>query len=187
MNEDEKEWILAAQAGDTHAFGQLVERYQERMMAVVGRIVRDHDLARDACQQAWIKAWKKLKSFKGDSAFYTWMYRIATHASLDLLRRNKRRGEVAYLEEWEAPRAPEGERPHLERPDQELHRQEFRDAFDAALGELSPLHRSTLVLREIEGLSYQEIAEIMGCRTGTVMSRLFHARQHMQQMLEKWK
>lgn len=178
---------MAAQGGDTHAFGMLVERYQERVMAVVSRMIRDHGQAQDACQQAWIKGWKKLKSFQGDSAFYSWMYRIATHTSLDLLRKRKRQAEVEYLDEWNAPVENEGPLAAGSRPDQELQNREVQETFERALGELSPVHRTTLVLREIEGLSYQEIAEIMECRTGTVMSRLYHARQQMQHYLEKVK
>ena len=162
--------VASAARGDERAFEALVRRYQARTLAIAIGIVRDADDARDVCQEAWIKVHRALPSFDGRSRFFTWLYRIVTNLAIDFLRRHRKTSELD-----EATMAAD------ERSDPARRlaaRQEGR-LVCAALDAMSPLHRSTLVLREVEGLSYAEIAETLGCPIGTVMSRLFHARQKL--------
>ena len=181
----EAQWLARARKGDPDAFGEFFNVYHARLFAVISRVVSNPDDARDITQRSWVKAWQKLDTFKGDSSFYTWLCRIATFTALDHLRSRKRRGEVEYLDELDA--ASEGgqvaARPG-DRPDRAMQKTEVREKFEAALHQLSDKHRAALILREVEGLSYEEIAETMGCRIGTVMSRIFNARKQIQQYLK---
>ncbi len=179
-------WIREAQAGDEAAFGELVRRFNSRVYAVVYRMVSNEPDARDLTQQAWVKAWQRLGSFQSDAQFFTWLYRIAVNATLDHLRQRKRLREVSVddVPPGEEPRETEWPVVTEETPARELARSEFRAAFERALQTLSPDHRAALVLRELEGRSYQEIADTLGCRVGTVMSRLFYARRQLQTQLK---
>ena len=142
-------------------------------------------------QHAFLKAYKNLKSFKGQSSFYTWLYRILFNLSIDLSRKAYRRSEFQVDENvsLEAISKSAGGDPHtymghIVAPDEAFERGEMQEAFGKALGELSPEHRAVLMLREVEGLSYLEISETVGCTKGTVMSRLHHARKKMQESLK---
>ncbi|MFT5122453.1 MAG: RNA polymerase sigma-70 factor (ECF subfamily) [Kiritimatiellia bacterium] len=181
-----QEWVKLSQAGDEAAFGKLVVSLHERLYAVLYRIVGNADDARELEQQTWIKVWNKLHTFKGESAFYTWVYRVATYTALDFLRKRKRRPEMELLEEMDLKARTVQELPPSarSRPDREMQRAELRQAFDHALAKLSDKHRTALVLREVDGLSYEEIADVMECRIGTVMSRIFNARKAMQEHLK---
>ena len=175
-------WVRQAQGGDQEAFGELVKAHHVRVLNLAARFVNHGDEAQDLAQQAWIKAWSRLHTFEGKSEFFTWMYRLVTFVCLDHLRRTKRKAEVAIPENVE-PIPDIGAEPapsHQTRPDREALHAETREAFNAALARLSPDHRAALVLREVEGLSYEEIARVMKCRLGTVMSRLFYARKQVQ-------
>ncbi len=178
-------WVRKAQSGDQDAFGELVRAYHARVLGLAARFVNHGDEAQDLAQQAWIKAWNRLHTFEGKSEFFTWMYRLVTFVCLDHLRRSKRRAEVAIPENLEpTPEIGAEPAPSLRtRPDSEALHAETREAFHAALGQLSPEHRAALVLREVEGLSYEEIAQVMKCRIGTVMSRLFYARKQLQVLM----
>jgi RNA polymerase sigma-70 factor (ECF subfamily) len=183
-------WVARAAAGDEEAFGQVVQAYYSRVYAAVYQVVRHADDARDLTQAAWVKAWRQLGSYRGDARFYTWIYRIAVNTALDFLRRRKRRPEVSY----DAPRPGADEpstdldrRDELADPDTPAdvaQRREVNEAFARALETLSPEHRAVVVLREVEGMSYDEIAVVLKIRKGTVMSRLFYARRALQQALE---
>jgi RNA polymerase sigma-70 factor, ECF subfamily len=178
-------WLARARKGDPDAFGEFFNVYHARLHAVVSRIVINADDARDIAQRSWVKAWQKLDSFKGDSSFYTWLCRIATFTALDHLRSRKRRGEVEYLDELGD--ASEGRNVSAragDRPDRAMQKTEIRERFEAALVHLSDKHRTALILREVEGLSYADIARAMECRIGTVMSRIFNARKIIQQHLK---
>ena len=174
--------MARARTGDEDAFGELVKIYHQRVFSVAYRFVRNEDEANDMTQQAWIKAWNKLDGFKGQSEFFTWMYRVVSFVCLDHLRKKRRRGEMEYLDEVEAHEETGAERAAstVSRPDHELERREIREQFEAALNRISPDQRIALTLREVDGLSYEEIASVMNCRKGTVMSRIFYARKNLQ-------
>ncbi len=169
-----------ARQGDEEAFGLLVQRYHDRLMGLLMRTARDPLLAQELAQQTWIKVWKSLPRFKGRSSFFTWLYSIAVRTALDHFRRVKRRNEFEYMDEVEAPGAEDSRR----RPDREMMNSEIQQEFDRALQRLPEKLRMVLVLRELEGLSYKEIAKVMKCREGTVMSRLYNARKQMQLFLK---
>jgi RNA polymerase sigma-70 factor (ECF subfamily) len=165
---------MAAKRGDADAFRRLVERYQRRVFGVALGILASPEDAHDACQEAFLRAYRCLSSFGEDSAFYTWLYRIVVNTCLDELRR--RRPGASALDD-SIPSLEPGPAEHVEAG-------ELRAGIAQALGQLSVAHRTALVLREIEGLSYDEIADRVGCPMGTVMSRLFHARRRLQTILE---
>lgn len=179
-------WVSRAQAGDEDAFGELVKTFHGRVFGVIYRMVKDAEDARELAQQTWVKAWQRLGSYKGDAQFFTWVYRIAVNTVLDEGRRAARRKEVSLDEEpgREPQAAVEWQGPDDGRPDRQLEREEIRKAFEAALDGLSAEHRVALILREVEGLSYREIAQAMKCRTGTVMSRIFYARRYVQERMK---
>lgn len=181
-----RQLVQRARGGDEEAFGELVKTYHQRVYGLAYGLVGNADDARDLAQLTWVRAWSRLGSFKGESGFFTWVYRIASNASLDFLRSRARRREEELLEGVDPATDPKVERAPSEtsRPDRETERAEVRRVFEEALGSLSPEHRLALTLREVEGLSYDEIAKAMGCRKGTVMSRLFYARQAMQEKMK---
>jgi RNA polymerase sigma-70 factor (ECF subfamily) len=182
------EVIDAIRAGDRNAFRVLVERYQARAFRLALRILRDEDAARDAVQDAFVKAYNNLAKFEKRSAFFTWLYRLVKNQCLDMLRRDRSDRVV----EWEEGSLAEAEAsdaatPEVEGvaygPASETLRGQLREKIDAAIAKLPEGARETLILREVEGLSYQEIAEAQGIPKGTVMSRLFYARKQMQKLL----
>jgi len=179
--------VQKAQGGDEAAFGELMQAYHQRVYGVLVGMVRNADDARDLSQLAWIKVWNKLHTFKGDADFYTWLYRVTTYVGLDFIRKRNRKREVDLLDEMQPDRSADSNvAPSvMSRPDHAAQKGEIRDVFDAALETLSPEHRTTLLLREVEGLSYDEIAKVMKCRRGTVMSRIFYARKSMQEKLKE--
>jgi len=178
-----------AKAGDETAFGELVKMYHHQIHALAFRYVNHAEDARELAQMVWIKAWTKLGSFQGKSRFFTWLYRIAVFVCIDYLRKRKRQGEVAFLDDMEPNRVIGSEPPPSvqSRPDRLAQKGEIQERFNEALESLSPEHRMTLVLREVEGHAYDEIAEIMKCRKGTVMSRLHYARQALQEKMKDLK
>jgi RNA polymerase sigma-70 factor (ECF subfamily) len=182
--EDER-WVAAARAGDTKAFGRLVERYQRRVYALSFGILRQREDAWDVAQEAFVKAYRNLDRFAGEAAFYTWLYRIAYNLSLDVLRSRGRR-ELVGLDEHNPAleQAIRDEaRPDDAPPNELFARRETARAVQKAMERLSEKHRAIIVLREVEGLSYEEMAEVLGISKGTVMSRLFHARKNLQALL----
>ncbi|MCK6547833.1 sigma-70 family RNA polymerase sigma factor [Myxococcota bacterium] len=178
------QWVEAARKGDRQAFGKLVERYQRRVYAMAFGILRNREDAWDVAQEAFVKAYRNLDRFEGTSAFYTWLYRIAYNLSIDTLRDKHRRDQVGLDETKKVEEAldAEGTR-ETHNPGEVADRRELAAVIQAALAKLSEKHRAIIVLREIEGLSYEEMAEVLGISKGTVMSRLFHARQNLQALL----
>jgi RNA polymerase sigma-70 factor (ECF subfamily) len=183
---DDRDLVEAAQRGDRDAFKTLFERYHRRAYALAFGVLRHQDDALDVVQDAFIKAHKYLDKFEGTSSFYTWLYRIVMNLCIDHLRKHRRGKPVeldeAKLEEGAAddtllPRILGGN------PGRALADKEIRARIDQALGELSENHRTVIVMRELDGLSYEEMATAMGCSKGTIMSRLFHARKNMQRRL----
>lgn len=179
--------VRKAQAGDEAAFGELMQAYHQRVYGILIGMVRHADDARDLSQLAWIKVWNKLPTFRGQADFYTWLYRVTTFVGLDFIRKRNRKREVDLLDEMRPERDPDSEVPPsvVSRPDRAAQQNEVREVFDAALATLSPEHRTALMLREVEGLSYDEIARVMKCRRGTVMSRIFYARKSIQEQLKE--
>jgi RNA polymerase sigma-70 factor, ECF subfamily len=182
--EQDRVLIESAQSGDKLAFKQLVQRHQRRAFAIALGLLRDEQDAREVVQEAFLRVHRGLDSFQGGSSFFTWLYRIVTNLSIDLIRKPSRR--EAELDETRA--IDEADIPLLSRIDgadplDVLRRAEIRNKLEAALDALPPYHRGVIVMREVEGMSYEEMAEAMGVSKGTIMSRLFHARQKLQRSL----
>jgi RNA polymerase sigma-70 factor, ECF subfamily len=186
---DDLELVDRARAGDEEAFRALFERYHRRAYSLAVGVVRNRDDALDVVQDAFIKAHRHIGKFEGNSTFYTWLYRIVMNLAIDHIRRTKRGRSVDYddtLGHSESDSVGEDSLlPRIldENPGKSLVRKEMREHIGVALAELSDNHRAVLVMRELEGLSYEEMAEAMGCSKGTIMSRLFHARKNMQKRL----
>jgi RNA polymerase sigma-70 factor (ECF subfamily) len=176
--------------GDKGAFRVIFERYNRRAFALAVGVVHNPDEALDVVQEAFLRAHRHLDSFEGSSSLYTWLYRIVMNVAIDHLRKQNRAptvdydDAVAHLEDV-APADVAQLVPQLLRgnPAREVARREIREKIDEALAKLSPNHRAVLVMREIDGLSYEEMAKVMKCSKGTIMSRLFHARRYMQKHL----
>ena len=184
---DDHDLVVAARAGDRAAFKTLFERYHRRAYALAFGVVRHQEDALDVVQDAFIKAHKYLDKFEGNSSFYTWLYRIVMNLAIDHLRKH-RRVKPVELDEARVMTEDGVESSLLPRilggnPGRALLDKQIRARIDQALDELSENHRSVLVMRELEGLSYEEMAATMGCSKGTIMSRLFHARKNMQRRL----
>lgn len=186
--EEDRGLIARAQQGDVAAFRQLVERHQRRAFAIALSLVRDENDARELVQDAFLRVYRGLNSFQGGSSFFTWLYRIITNLSIDLIRKPGR--QLADIDEtrFESDESQEAEFPLLSRvdgsdPADVVRRREIAGRLQAALDALPPYHRGVIVMREIEGLSYEEMATAMGVSKGTIMSRLFHARQKLQKAL----
>lgn len=182
----EEDLIHRAQEGNRKAFGLLVDRYYEMVYAVVYGVLHHHEAARDVTQEVFLKVFREISKFEQKSKFKTWLYRIAVNRAIDQQRRERYEISLERSQEEEG----EEEKPPLEMPDKaagprELASQEEMKAeMEKALRELSADHRAVLVLREWEGLSYEEIAEALNCEAGTVMSRLHYARKKLGEILK---
>lgn len=172
--------VQAALGGDKRAYGDLVERYQERIFNTLVRVLGSRDDARDVTQDAFVQALVKLESFRGDAQFYTWLYRIAMNLALSQRRRRK------PTESLDAVKEHLGAEPTVQQPTaaQQLIQRERAEQLQTALLQLSDEHRQILVLREMEGFDYVAIGEILEMPVGTVRSRLFRARLQLKQKLE---
>lgn len=183
---DDRELVDKVKAGDRDAFRVLFERYHRRAYALAFGVLRHQDDALDVVQDAFIKAHKYIDKFEGNSSFYTWLYRIVMNLAIDHLRKH-RRAKPVELDESKLEDSAEGDTllPKIlgGNPGRALVDKEIRARIDRALDELSDNHRAVLIMRELEGLSYEEMAKAMGCSKGTIMSRLFHARKNMQRRL----
>jgi RNA polymerase sigma-70 factor (ECF subfamily) len=184
---DDHELVIAARKGERDAFRTLFERYHRRAYALAFGVLRHQDDALDVVQDAFIKAHKYLDKFEGNSSFYTWLYRIVMNLAIDHLRKHRRVRPVELDESRleETAETTDGLLPRIlgGNPGRALQDKEIRSRIDRALDELSDNHRAVLVMRELEGLSYEEMAQAMACSKGTIMSRLFHARRNMQRRL----
>lgn len=174
--------------GDQAAMRRLIERHQRRIYQLALGILKDHDDALDVVQETFAKVHRSLAGFKGDSAFFTWVYRIGYNLSIDAVRKTGRGEKVAVeentLTDEGAQYEPYGAQSHS--PQKAALRGELGAQLQRALDSLSENHRAILVLREVDGLSYEELAETLGIPKGTVMSRLFHARQKMQAVMREY-
>ncbi|HYC73189.1 MAG TPA: sigma-70 family RNA polymerase sigma factor [Opitutaceae bacterium] len=180
------ELLRRAQAGDEAAFGRVMTAHYEHVFRLVHSVVRHEHDARDVCQEVWLTVWKNLGTFRGDAKFTTWLHPIATRKAIDHLRK-RRRWYDRFLpisdDREEAGTVAEPVTNETAREDVE--RRERKDRFETALAALPPMHRTVLALREVQGLAYDEIARAVKIPTGTVMSRLYHARRLLAQKLKE--
>ena len=192
--EAERELVQRAQGGNEDAFGTLMRSHYEPVFRLVHSMLRDEHSARDVCQEVWLTVWKNLGSFRGDAKFSTWVHPIATRRAIDHLRGRKRwfnrfipfmsdAGDAADPDSGGDRVAAAPEAVAESDPRQELEKDESKARFERAIHSLPPKHRAVLALREIQELSYDEIAKDLGIARGTVMSRLFHARRLQAQKL----
>ena len=184
---DDVELVKRCQAGDSSAFNDLVTRYRSKVFTMVYGMVQNEQDAWDLAQEGFLKAWKSIHRFKGESSFYTWLYRIMTNVTIDSLRRKGIRGEAEFDDRIAPANVEPGSRTtpsSAALPNEKLEYREIRERIDHAIAKLSPEHRAVIVMKEIEDLQYNEIAEVLNCSLGTVMSRLFYARKKLQSLLK---
>jgi RNA polymerase sigma-70 factor (ECF subfamily) len=192
VSTERSDWELVGLAGegDRDAFRELVERYQRRVLAVVMGMLHDREAALDVTQETFIKAYRSIGRFKGDASFYTWIYRIAVNLAIDYQRREWRRPIVENQRGAEAPGEDLLDRLRDESPGadpfQAAKDSELRERVRQAIDELTPDHKAVILLRELDGLSYEEISRVMQCSKGTVMSRLHYARKKLQKRLREF-
>lgn len=182
MNKNDQELIDECLAGQSEAFGQLVLRYQDRLHNTLWNLTGSADDARDAAQDAFVHAFQKLDSFRGQSAFYTWLFRIAYNAAITLQRKQRRQHNSIETTREKAGIEPTDASPDAA-PSHAMEVQEQTAVVRAALDSLSEEYRTALILKEMEGLKYEEIAEIVGCPVGTVRSRIHRARSDLREIL----
>jgi RNA polymerase sigma-70 factor (ECF subfamily) len=177
--------VRRSQKEDMDAYDELVRRYQERIYATVYHMTSNHEDANDLVQETFIKAFRALKSFKGDSSFYTWIYRIAVNKTINFLKQRKNRVHMSLNDmDFNAENDPELVALASDKtPRRDLNLSELQEKLNGAMLKLSEHHRMVVTLHDIQGLSHEEIGEIMGCNIGTVRSRLFYARQQLQAYL----
>ncbi|MDQ5770148.1 MULTISPECIES: RNA polymerase sigma factor RpoE [Thiothrix] len=184
MSLTDLELVQRVQSGDKRSFDVLVLKYQHKVISLVLRYVHDHDTAQDVAQEAFIKAYKGLKNFRGESAFYTWLYRIAINSAKNYLVSQNRRLPDNDIDAHEAEQF-EGDSALKEyaTPERELLTAEIQATVSKAIDDLPEDLRTAIMLRELEGMSYEEIAETMDCPIGTVRSRIFRARESIDKVL----
>lgn len=186
--ESETDLLRRARDGDTRAFDGLITRNRERVYMQAYMIIRNEEDACELCQEAFIKAWRSLHRFDGRFSFASWLRRIVSNAAIDLCRTRSRRPQTGLDSGELKPEAASRTTPSAgEIPGSGADREMLRTRIAAAFEALSPEHRQVIVLKEIENLSYREIAAEAGCSTGTVMSRLFYARKKLQDLLSDLK
>ena len=181
----EMDLVKRAQRGDLTAYDELVKRYQERIYATIYHMTSNHEDANDLAQESFVKAFQALKSFKGGSSFYTWLYRIAVNKTINFLKQRKNRQHMSLNDlDFNAEHNPDLVALISDKtPRRDAGLSELQEKLNAALLKLSESHRLAVVLHDVQGLSHEEIAKIMHCNIGTVRSRLFYARQQLQALL----
>jgi len=183
----ELDLVKRCQAGDAEAFDELVVRYRTRVFGMIYNMVHSEQDAWDLAQDSFLKAWKSIKRFRGQSSFYTWIYRIVMNVTIDWLRKKQVKAggaefdDAIQLKEVDPASKTMPKADAL--PSENLEQREIRAEIDKAIAQLSPEHRAVILMKEIDGMQYHEIAESLGCSIGTVMSRLFYARKKLQNLL----
>lgn len=174
--------VKRAQDGDMSSYDSLIRRYQERVYATIYHMTSNHEDANDLTQEAFIKAYKALRSFKGDSSFFTWVYRIAVNKTINYLKARKNKIHLSLNDlDFNTEHDPEIVAFVSDKtPRRDLNLSELQEKLNEAMQKLSDTHRLVVTLHDVQGLSHEEISKIMDCNTGTVRSRLFYARQQLQ-------
>ena len=185
---DEEALVRGAKSGDLEAYDQLVRLYRERIYATIYHMTANHEDANDLAQESFIKAFQALKSFKGGSSFYTWLYRIAVNKTINFLKQRKNRVQMSLNDlDINAEHDPDLVALISDKtPRREADLRELQEKLNEALLKLSEPHRLVVVLHDVQGLSHDEIAKVMDCNIGTVRSRLFYARQQLQGWLSNY-
>ncbi|HUP81506.1 MAG TPA: sigma-70 family RNA polymerase sigma factor [Pirellula sp.] len=179
---DDLTLVKRAQGGDTAAFDLLMRKYQERIYGTTYHMTSNHEDANDLTQETFVKAYKVLTSFKGDSSFYTWIYRIAVNKTINFLKQRRNRVHMSLNDvDFQAEHDPDLVALVSDKtPRRDIALSELQEKLNAAMQKLSESHRMVVVLHDVQGLSHEEIGKIMDCNVGTVRSRLFYARQQLQ-------
>lgn len=184
--ETDQQLVARVQKGDSRAFDMLVLKYQHRIFGLISRYVRDTDEVQDVAQEAFIKAYRALPGFRGESAFYTWLYRIAINTAKNYLVSRSRRPPGTDIELEDAEYHESGGGLHdIENPENALFGAELKAVVESAIGALPEDLRTAITLREFDGLSYEDIADIMDCPVGTVRSRIFRAREAIDVLVSR--
>ena len=183
----ELDLVRRCQAGDTEAFDELVTRNRTRVFSMIYNMVHSEQDAWDLAQDSFLKAWKSIERFRGQSSFYTWVYRIVMNVTIDWLRKKHVKGAGAEFDDATLLKEVDPASKTVPKaealPYETMERGEIRARIDQAIAQLSPEQRAVILMKEIEGMQYHEIAEALGCSIGTVMSRLFYARKKLQNLL----
>ena len=185
---NERVLVKRAQTGDLSAYDELVRRYQERIYSTIYHMTANHEDATDLSQEAFIKAFRVLNTFKGDSSFFTWVYRIAVNKTINFLKQARKRTQIS-LNDLDGGAEHDPDLIALisdKTPRRDLSLCELQEKLNEAMLKLSHVHRLVVTLHDIQGLSHDEISKIMDCNTGTVRSRLFYARQQLQAYLSDY-
>jgi RNA polymerase sigma-70 factor (ECF subfamily) len=185
---DERDLLRRAKTGDLTAYDELVRRYQERVYATIYHMTANHEDANDLAQESFIKAYQALRTFKGDSSFFTWLYRIAVNKTINFLKQRKNRNHLSLNDlDLNAEHDPDVMALISEKtPRRDLRLAELQEKLNTAMLKLSETHRLVVTLHDVQGLSHEEIGRIMNCNVGTVRSRLFYARQQLQAYLSDY-
>jgi RNA polymerase sigma-70 factor, ECF subfamily len=186
VERSDHELVKACRRGDKEAFRELVERYQRKVISVALGMVHNRDDAIEIAQETFVKAFENLGNFKGESSFYTWLYRIVVNRAIDFQRRERRHPTVALDDRIGTGESYDDilKEERLNDPYHLTQAHEIGDRVSEAINELTPDHKAVILLREVEGLSYDEISRVMQCSKGTVMSRLHYARKKLQKRLK---
>jgi RNA polymerase sigma-70 factor, ECF subfamily len=180
VESSDRELVEKCKTGEMSAFQELVSRYHRKIYMVILGLLRNREDALEVAQETFFRAYRKIKGFQGDSSFYTWLYRIAVNIAIDSQRRQKR-NPLDFRDTMEGIFEEHDE--VAKDPFSDVHDRELREQLIAAINDLTPEHKAVIILRAVEGLSYRDIAEILGCSEGTVMSRLHYARKKLQEKL----
>jgi RNA polymerase sigma-70 factor (ECF subfamily) len=185
---DDRILVRQAQSGEYTAFDTLVQKYQERIYATIYHMTSNHEDANDLTQETFIKAYKALNSFKGDSSFFTWVYRIGVNKTINFLKGRKNKIHLSLNDlDFNAEHDPDLVTFISEKtPRRDMGLTELQEKLNEAMQKLSDVHRLVVTLHDVQGLSHEEISKIMDCNTGTVRSRLFYARQQLQGYLTEY-
>lgn len=192
MENNDLQLVERAQAGDRDAFRELVEKYQRRVYSICYGMLKNPDDSLDVSQEVFVKVFRYLEKFNGESTFYTWLYRIAVNMCIDFIRKNSRMRVVDYDDGIARIESMDDGGDNILpstlglNPDKVYGRKELRQKMLEALETLSENHRTILIMREVDGLSYDELAEVLNISKGTVMSRLYHARRYYQDALREY-
>ncbi len=182
-DKSDRNLVRRAKAGEIGAFDALVEKYQHRILKLAGRYVSDRTARQDVVQEAFIKAWRNIKTFRGDSQFYTWLFRITVNTAMNYLAAARRRPEHTLPPGDEEDPSMDDMQADLDTPEGEVEAEEVSAIVNEVISELSEDLRVAITLRELEGMSYEQIAYIMNCPIGTVRSRIFRAREAIDERL----